>query len=130
MIGIKWPRVALLSGLCIFSPVHEIRDPDWFSASGSDWADWTPVARKAYLSGFLAGSALSQAVANGVRDSAGLTRAMDSLRTAGLAFPYATNVYSARIEDYFWWENHRPHSIWYAFWEVNNDLKRGMQPGE
>ena len=129
-MGIQWLRVAVLAGLCIFSPAHEIRDPDWFSTNGRDWGRLSPEARYAYLSGFLAGSATSQALAAGVRDSAGLTRVMDSLRTSGLTFPYASNVYGARIEDYFWWENHRPHSIWYAFWEVNNDLKRGMQPGE
>ncbi len=55
---------------------------------------------------------------------------MDSLRANGLVFRYAANVYGARLDDYFWWENHRPNALWYAFWEVNNDLKRQMQQEE
>ena len=73
---------------------------------------------------------MSQALASGVRDSAGLWRVMDSLRVNGLVFRYAANVYGARLDDYFWWENHRPNALWYAIWEVNNDLKRQMQQKE
>ena len=39
-------------------------------------------------------------------------------------FPYAANVYVSRINDYYWWENHRPLPTWYAFWEVNTSLIR------
>ena len=130
MLGIKWPWVAVLAGLCIFFPIREIRDPSWFSISGQDWANLSPDARNTFLSGFLAGSALSQALASGVRDSAGLWRVMDSLRVNGLVFRYAANVYGARLDDYYWWQNHRPNALWYAFWEVNNDLKRQMQQEE
>ncbi len=55
--GNSWPRVAVLAGLCIFSPIREIRDPNWFSISGQDWAKLSPDARNTFLSGFLAGSA-------------------------------------------------------------------------
>lgn len=53
------------------------------------------------------------------------------MRAGGtLPFPYAVNVYSARLDDYYWWENHRSLPIWYAIWEVNNDLKRLTQHRE
>jgi hypothetical protein len=129
-MGINAGRVAVLAGFCIFLPVLDIRDPDWYLASGQEWEHFSPEARGAFLAGFLAGSATSQAVVAGARDSAGLWQAIDSLRKEGLLFPYAANVYGARIEDYFWWEDHRRLPIWYAYWEVNNDLKRLTQHGE
>ncbi len=87
----------------------------------------TPEAKQAYLAGFLTGSALQQAGGAGSRDSASLFETLDSLRRGGFQFPYAPNVYAARINDYYWWQNHRPLPIWYALREVNRDLKRLTQ---
>jgi hypothetical protein len=87
----------------------------------------SPEARRTYLTGFLMGSALQQARAAGANDSAGLVRTLDSLRRAGFEFPFAPNVYSARVDDYYWWENHRTQPIWSALREVNRDLKRLTQ---
>ena len=41
-----------------------------------------------------------------------------------LLLSYGANVYVSRLNDYYWWENHRPLPIWYAFWEVNTSLIR------
>ena len=43
-------------------------------------------------------------------------------RTGRFRFPYGANVYVTRLNDYYWWENHRPLPPWYAFWEVNTSL--------
>ena len=43
-------------------------------------------------------------------------------RDGRFRFPYAANVYVTRVNDYYWWENHRPLPIWYGFWEVNASL--------
>jgi hypothetical protein len=83
-----------------------------------------PDARLAYVEGFLAGAALSQA-AGGARDSAALRQGLERLRSkGGLRFPFGANVYAARISDYYWWENHTPLPTWYAFMEVNTALGR------
>jgi hypothetical protein len=83
-----------------------------------------PDARLAYIEGFLAGAALSQAAAR-ARDTAGVRIAIERLtRDGGLRFPYSANVYAARISDYYWWENHVPLPTWYAFLEVNTTLGR------
>jgi hypothetical protein len=83
-----------------------------------------PDARLAYVEGFLAGAAVSQAAA-GVRDTAALRGRLERLRKeGGLRFPFGTNVYATRITDYYWWENHVPLPTWYAFMEVNTALGR------
>ena len=110
-------------------------DPHWIARNGADWGRMGHEAQTAYVEGFLAGAAFGQAagqacLGQGPRtqregcawtgDSAGLTEAMGELRrSGGFYFPYGANVYASRIGDYYWWENHRPLPIWYAFWEVN-----------
>jgi hypothetical protein len=83
-----------------------------------------PDVRLAYVEGFLAGAALGQA-ATGARDSAQVRTALARLsRDGGLRFPYGANVYSSRISDFYWWENHVPLPTWNAFLEVNTALGR------
>ncbi len=96
----------------------------WLAASGTDWRRMEPGARLAYVEGFLAGAALSQAAA-GARDSTEVRTAIERLsRDGGLRFPYGANVYSSRISDFYWWENHVPLPTWHAFLEVNTALGR------
>jgi hypothetical protein len=85
-----------------------------------------PDARLAYVEGFLAGAALTQAIGR-ARDSAGVRGVLDSLRQQGkIRFPYGANVYASRLSDYYWWENHVPLPTWYAFLEVNTTLGRSI----
>lgn len=99
-------------------------DPHWIAATGVEWQQMSPEARRAYTAGFLTGGALAEALGTEPADSAAVARILDSLRHEGFRFPFAASVYAARISDYYWWENHRPLPLWHAFWEVNNDLKR------
>lgn len=101
----------------------------WLRRSGLDWQRLSPEAKLAYVDGFLAGAALAQ-VADTAADSAGMTLALERLRRSGeLRFPYAANVYLARLDDYYWWENHRPRPTWLAFWEVNRTVKQHSEGG-
>ena len=102
------------------------QDPQrhWLGVNGADWRRMKPDTRLAYVEGFLAGAALSQA-ATGARDSAQVRMAIEKLsREGGLRFPYGANVYSSRISDFYWWENHVPLPTWHAFLEVNTALGR------
>ena len=78
----------------------------------------------AYAEDFWPARAFAQAAAPTAADSAGSAgTTMAALhRTGRFRFPYAANVYVSRINDYYWWENHRPLPTWYAFWEVNTSL--------
>ncbi|HEY8256112.1 MAG TPA: hypothetical protein VIG08_00485 [Gemmatimonadales bacterium] len=101
-------------------------DGHWVTRNGDDWRALSPAAQTAYTEGFLAGSAFGQAAA-AAKDSAGLTQALAQLRHDGrFRLPYGANVYVSRINDYYWWENHRPLPLWYAFWEVNTSLTGPM----
>jgi hypothetical protein len=116
-----------LAALVILADGREgqaVQEPHWLGISGEEWRRWSPEARQAYLAGFLAGGALGETLDAGAADSGSLARGLDSLRRKGFRFPYAPQVYEARVQDYFWWEDHRPAPVWYALWEVNNDLKR------
>jgi hypothetical protein len=98
-------------------------DRHWSARNGEDWRALGPEAQIAYADGFLAGAGFAQASEGAARDSAALRDTMATLHRAGrFRFPYAANVYVTRLNDYFWWENHRPLPIWYAFWEVNTSL--------
>ena len=97
-------------------------DRHWSERDGNDWRALGPDAQIAYTDGFLAGAGFAQA-AGSVADSAGLRQTMATLHRSGrFRFPYGANVYVTRINDYYWWENHRPLPTWYAFWEVNTSL--------
>ena len=96
----------------------------WLALDGKDWQQMGPDARMAYVEGFLAGAAVSQA-AVGAQDSAGVRTGLERLRRSGmLRFPFAPNVYASRMSDYYWWKNHLPLPTWYAFLEVNTTLGR------
>jgi hypothetical protein len=103
-------------------------DRHWSLWDGDDWRGLGPDARLAYANGFLTGAGFAQAAgaeaARGAApDSAGLRDTMAALHRSGrFRFPYGANVYVSRMNDYYWWENHRPLPTWYAFWEVNTSL--------
>lgn len=118
--------MALLAGGALTGAAWSRQDPHrhWLGVNGADWRRMKPDARVAYVEGFLAGAALSQA-ATGARDSAQVRIAIEKLsRDGGLRFPYGANVYSSRISDFYWWENHVPLPTWHAFLEVNTALGR------
>jgi hypothetical protein len=92
--------------------------------TGREWIVLEPAARQAWLQGFLAGAATGQALAAGAADSAALYEGILKLRReGGLEFPFAPNVYGARVSDFYHWENHRPLPVWYAIWEVNRAVR-------
>jgi len=92
--------------------------------TGHEWVALEPTAREAWLQGFLAGAATSQALATGAADSAALQTAMLRLRREGsLEFPFAPNVYGARVADFYHYEDRRALPVWYAIWEVNRAVR-------
>src|SRR5918995_3633241 len=116
----RWWWMALVMGgtLTATSQVGRGTGPDWLDVNGQDWRRMEPDVRLAYVRGFLAGAALSQA-ANGARDTAMVVAELTKLRrSGGLRFPYGANVYASRVTDYYWWKNHLPLPTWYAFLEV------------
>lgn len=126
----RWWWTALAAGGFLAGRLSAGSDPDrhWSARDGHDWRALAPEARLAYTDGFLAGAGLAQASSGApggtaATDSTVLRDTMATLyRGGGFRFPYAANVYLTRVNDYYWWENHRPLPTWYAFWEVNTSL--------
>jgi hypothetical protein len=122
----RWCWTALVVGGALTGSTWAGQEPgpDWLAVNGHDWRRMEPTARLAYVEGFLAGAAVSQA-AEGARDTAAVRAALDQLKRAGkLRYPFGANVYASRVSDYYWWKNHLPLPTWYAFLEVNTTLGR------
>jgi hypothetical protein len=124
MAGKRWFWMAVLVAGVLTGTAWSRQDPHrhWLGVNGADWRRMNPDSRLAYVEGFLAGAALGQA-ATGARDSAQVRMAIEKQsRNGRLRFPYGANVYSSRISDFYWWENHVPLPTWHAFLEVNTAL--------
>ena len=104
-------------------------DEHWLARDGRSWLGYAPEARRAYVEGFLLGAALMQ----GADSAADRERTAETLtalrRSGGFHFPYAASVYAARLDDYYWWDNHRERPTWLALWEVNDALARRTTAG-
>jgi hypothetical protein len=128
-VAARW-WAALAAAAFLAGHVSAGRGPDrhWSAWDGTEWRALSPEAQLAYTDGFLTGAGFMQAAGGGsaqrgVPDSAGLRDTMVALHRSGrFRFPYGANVYATRLNDYYWWENHRPLPLWYAFWEVNTSL--------
>ena len=121
-----WVVLVVVVGSVIASRAWPGQEPErhWLGLNGNDWQRMGSDARLAYVEGFLAGAAVSQA-ATGARDSAGVRTGLEQLGRSGrFRFPFAANVYASRMSDYYWWKNHLPLPTWYAFLEVNTTLGR------
>lgn len=129
-----WYRTPLAAiGLVVLGYVAGVaQEPDrhWLHRTGDDWVRLSPAAKAAYIDGFLAGAGLAQVADSGI-DSVATANRLERMRREGaLRFPYAVNVYLARVDDYYWWQDHRPHPTWFALWEVNETLIRQSEAGD
>ena len=106
--------------------------------TGEYWARLTPAERQVYLSGFVAGAAAEQArsvasAAGRESDSAAVSSgAIADLRARhSLHFPFAPSVYSAQVDDFYWWSNHRDTPIVDAMIFFNREMlkqRANMKP--
>ncbi len=100
----------------------------WQAYDGQEWQRFTSAEKKSYLAGFLAGAGLTQADAVGggeKADSGRVAAVLDSLDRAGaLHFAYGGSVYSARLSDFYWWEDHRTIRLYLALRHINQGMRR------
>jgi hypothetical protein len=122
----RWCWLALVVGAALTGMAwsQQQAGPDWLSVNGDGWRRMKPEARLAYVDGFLAGAAVSQA-ASQAHDTAAVRATLEELsRSRRFRFPFGSNVYASRVSDFYWWKNHLPLPTWYAFLEVNTTLGR------
>jgi hypothetical protein len=127
---IKRAWVAGVALFGIFVSPRPAGEPEWLRSNGTNWQQWSPEARQAYITGFLAGSATQQALATGAADSAALVRAMAGVvEGQQLSFPFGPNVYGVRVDDYYWWTDRRAMPLWYVMWDVHRSLQQDSGEG-
>ena len=102
--------------------------------TGEYWSRLTPAERQIYLSGFLAGAAAEQARGEAVAagradDSAAVSSgAVVALRERrALHFSFAPSVYSAQVDDFYWWSDHRQTPIVDAMIFFNGEMLKQRQ---
>ena len=126
---------ALGPGLRSASARQQPRHPTLLT--GADWTRFGPREKQLYLSGFIAGAAAEQVramvaarggaaggAAGGAGDSAAVSSAaIERLRAARqLPYPYAPSVYSAQLDDFYWWVNHADTPIVDAMITLNRQM--------
>lgn len=95
---------------------------------GQRWTGFSPQAKDAFLGGFLAGAAASQAYSalagDTVFDPGALAERISELRAErALNFPFGVNLYHARLHDYYFYVDRRERPIYRAIAELNFQLQ-------
>lgn len=93
---------------------------------GHRFIEFSPAEKEAYLGGFIAGAGASQAyvVLADVFDRELLGETLSELREErGLNFPYAPNLYHARMHDFYFYVDRRDRPIYQAIAELNFQLQ-------
>lgn len=98
----------------------------WQRVGWGEWQKYSPDSRQAWTDGFLAGAALGQAPDSIFSDSTRLIQWVTS-HPAGRRFPYGSNIYMTRLQDWYYWENHRAATVWQGVWAVNEGLREGAR---
>jgi hypothetical protein len=98
---------------------------DW---DGHRWAAFSSAEKDAYLGGFLAGAAASQAYAvletDTVFDVEALERRLVEIRSNnGLHFRYGANLYHARLHDYYFYVDRLERPVYRVMAELNFQLQ-------
>jgi hypothetical protein len=108
---------------------HAQQPPHAALLTGAYWSRLTPAAKQAYLSGFIAGAAAEQARAvaesegKGGDSAAVSSAAIERLRTTrALRFRFTPAVYSAQVDDFYWWSNHADTPIVDAMIFFNTEM--------
>ena len=118
--------VSLFAVVAIAWSAAAIEDPHGLGYDGRDWRSMTEDAKLAYVAGFLAGSAVEQAVrvhrAN-PKLSVDAAIAQILARHAG-TFPFAVNVYKNRLDDYYFDPDTRRDRIYRALLRETDTLRR------
>src|SRR3989442_16006178 len=75
------------------------QERSWAAYTGRDWRGFTPAEKRAYVAGFLSGSALAGAGRAGGERPAALCKVIDSLsRGGGLRLPFGLPGYVTHLD--------------------------------
>jgi hypothetical protein len=128
--------LAVAVGVVTGAAMARQQEPHPTLLAGAYWSQLRSSEKQIYLTGFLAGAAAEQA--RGLALSEG--KAADSLAVSShaiarlraeraLQFRFAPAVYSAQIDDFYWWQNHREIPIVDAIIRFNGDMLKQQTEG-
>ncbi len=108
--------------------VTKAPESDRVEWDGHRWSEASSEAKLAFLDGFLAGAATSQAYSSiagdSVFDAELLMERVASLKSERqLNFPYAANLYYVRLHDYYFYMDRRERPLYRAISELNFSLQ-------
>jgi hypothetical protein len=105
--------------------VSALAERHWLLLDGSDWQRFSGAEREAWTQGFLAGHAVGRLPDAVERDTLASAAELARQRQEGtFALPFASPVYTARLGDYYRWENHQGHPLWRGLLNVHAELRR------
>jgi hypothetical protein len=105
--------------------VSALTERHWLLLDGSDWQRFSGAEREVWTQGFLAGHAVGRLPDSVARDTLASAAELARQRQDGtLALPFASPVYTARLGDYYRWENHLAHPLWRGLLSVHAELRR------
>lgn len=95
---------------------------------GERWSAFSSEEKAAFLGGFLAGAAASQAYAgarvDSIFDPEALADRLARVRSErALHFPYGANLYYVRLHDYYFYVDRRDRPLYRAIAELNHQLQ-------
>jgi hypothetical protein len=94
----------------------------WVAFDGSDWSQFAPKEKQAYVAGFLAGAANAAASST---DTAVIRTTVESLyQTGALQFPFGHMVYANQLDEFYWWDNHFSVPLYLAVPTINQRLRQ------
>ena len=99
----------------------------WQQVGWTEWQKWTPESRQAWTDGFLAGAAAGQAPDSVFSDSTRFVDWMSVARPVGRRFPYGSNIYQARLQDWYHWDNYHGAELWRGVWVLNGQQQQNSR---
>lgn len=128
--GLAMAVAGLVTGLLLgwgFAAEAGSPEPHPLEWDGHRFVEFSPEAKQAYLGGFIAGAGASQAysiLTDSGFDADLLEEHLGKLRADGeLSFPYAPNLYHARLHDYYFYVDRLERPIYRVISELNFQLK-------
>jgi hypothetical protein len=111
--------------LSLTAATNAFEDPHGVGYDGRDWKAMTEPAKLAYLAGFLAGAAAMEAMErHRANPKVSVDAAVSDIAQEHTgAFPFGVNVYKARLEDFYFYQDKRTTKIYRALVEENTRLR-------
>ncbi len=121
--------LGLTAALGVAGPVAPQAPVSSFAVDGHAWRALAEPEKLALLQGFLAGAGFEAAMGLSPTEEGPTPEALEAMRRQGqLRFPYAPNVYKARLEDFYYYQDRRSVPLYRALLLITDQIRKGAAP--